>query len=150
VTDAARHGRGARSTLARVTRLAALLAALALALPATAFAQGAGDDQYQDPFGDETAQAEPGGSGSGGAGGLSEQPPVPPDSGDGGSQEPAPAPAPEPAPAPAPEEAAPAPAGTGDQLPDTGADPRGLVLVGIAFVLAGVGLRLRTVDPDAF
>jgi hypothetical protein len=35
-----------------------MAAALAL-LPATAFAQGAGDDQYSDPFGSEPEQATP-------------------------------------------------------------------------------------------
>ena len=38
--------------------LATAAAVVALA-PATAFAQGAGDDQYSDPFGDESEQATP-------------------------------------------------------------------------------------------
>ena len=37
--------------------IAALLCALAA--PAAALAQGAGDEQYQDPFGDEQSQEEP-------------------------------------------------------------------------------------------
>jgi LPXTG-motif cell wall-anchored protein len=38
-------------------RVLALVLAFAL-VPASAFAQGAGDDQYQDPFGDEQEQEE--------------------------------------------------------------------------------------------
>jgi LPXTG-motif cell wall-anchored protein len=134
-----------------------MLLALALALPSAAFAQGAGDDQYQDPFGDEpTAQAqnaqdddglsdEPpgggsdddagsgsggsgssgggsGGSGSGGSG----------SSGSGGTG------------------GATTPGTATNALPNTGTDPRPLVVIGVAFLLMGVGLRLRTIDPDAF
>jgi hypothetical protein len=41
-------------------RIACLVAALALAAPQAAFAQGAGDEQYQDPFaGDDQEQATP-------------------------------------------------------------------------------------------
>jgi LPXTG-motif cell wall-anchored protein len=128
----------------------ALLLALALALPSAAFAQGAGDDQYQDPFGDEptTAQAqdppdedglsdEPpgggsedsGGSGSSGGGGSSG------DSGSGSSGGATQTPS--------------ASAGTSG-LPNTGTDPRPLAIIGVAFLLMGVGLRLRTIDPDAY
>ena len=111
---------------------------LALVLPSAAFAQGAGDEQYQDPFGDEQTQND----GRGGDGraaqdgddGLSEDPPVDP-----GGEEPAPPPE-EPAPEP---EARPA-------LPNTGSDPRVLAYVGLLFVLVGVGLRLRTIDPDEY
>ena len=38
--------------------LAAIVAALCLAIPASAFAQSAGDDQYADPF-DETESSQP-------------------------------------------------------------------------------------------
>lgn len=125
----------------RLRPLACLLA-LALALPSAAFAQGAGDDQYQDPFGDErTAQQDE-------DGGLSDEPPTTggadgdpgPGGGTtgsggdrGGGQGDTPS-------ARAPRNA----------LPNTGADPRPLVLVGLALVLLGLGLRLRTIDPDAF
>jgi len=37
----------------------ATAAAVVALAPATAFAQGAGDDQYSDPFGDESEQATP-------------------------------------------------------------------------------------------
>jgi LPXTG-motif cell wall-anchored protein len=107
--------------------LAALL--LSLALPAAALAQGAGDEQYQDPFGDEQSQQEPA--------------PTP---------EPA-QPAPPAAAAPTPEPASPsqgqatpppaAPAQTGDQLPYTGADAGLLALAGAVLLSAGLALRRR-------
>lgn len=101
----------------RTHRLACLLA-LILALPSAAFAQGAGDDQYQDPFAEEpAAQQDPG---EGGGGETEEQP------------------------APA------TPREDPNALPRTGADPRPILLIGVAFVLAGLGLRLRTIDPDAY
>jgi hypothetical protein len=134
------------------------MAALVLALPGTALAQGAGDDQYQDPFGDEAAQQQ-GGSGSGGGGGeaqtaqdggLSDEPPVS-GAGDSGSDSAGQAGATT-TPA-APEQPAPA-TGAAEQatgqLPNTGSDPRALLLCGLAFVLIGVGLRLRTIDPHAY
>ena len=40
----------------RLMTLAALL--LALAFPAAVMAQGAGDEQYQDPFGDEQSEQQ--------------------------------------------------------------------------------------------
>jgi LPXTG-motif cell wall-anchored protein len=127
-------------------RALVVLLAVVLALPSSALAQGAGDEQYQDPFGEEQAQND-GGSGGGGGGanaaqddGLSDEPPV------GGDD---PAPAPEPAPEdPAPEEEA-APADE-PALPNTGSDPRVIAFLGLLFVLVGVGLRLRTLDPDAY
>ena len=121
------------------SRLTALLAALVLAAPASAFAQGAGDDQYQDPFPDAPAQTQP-------DDGLSDEPPVAGGSSAGGSgsagagsggEDTAPAPA------------SPAPAADA-QLPRTGAEPLWLALLGAAFLLIGAGLRLRTIDPDAF
>jgi hypothetical protein len=146
-----------------VPRLATLIAALVLAFPGAALAQDAGDDQYQDPFGDQAAQQ--GGSGSGGGGGgeaqtaqdggLTDEPPVGgggsdpgPSGGDAGSGQAgetgaATTPPPATPPAGAAEQA-------GGQLPNTGSDPRILLLCGLAFVLIGVGLRLRTIDPHAY
>jgi LPXTG-motif cell wall-anchored protein len=43
--------------------------------------------------------------------------------------------------------AAPAP---DDELPNTGSDPRLLFLAGLALVLVGSGLRLRTADADLY
>ncbi len=104
--------------------LAALL--LSLALPSGALAQGAGDEQYQDPFGDEQSQQEPA--------------PTP---------EPAPPPATEPPPAAAapsqatPQPAPAAPAQSGRQLPYTGVDAGLVALAGAVLLSAGLALRRR-------
>jgi LPXTG-motif cell wall-anchored protein len=157
------HTAAARTTVPDVPRLATLFCLLLLAFPGAALAQGAGDDQYQDPFGDTPVQDDSGTSGSDDDG-LSDTPPNTGggggsgDSGSGGSgggsgsgsgsgssgaagDDGAAAPA-----SPAPE-ADEQPAG---QLPNTGSDPRALLLLGLALVLTGVGLRLRTIDPDAY
>ena len=42
--------------------LAAIVAALCLVIPASAFAQSAGDDQYADPFEEPPAQSAPAGN----------------------------------------------------------------------------------------
>jgi hypothetical protein len=140
-----------------VPRLATLIAALVLVLPGTAFAQGAGDDQYQDPFAEETAQQQ-GGGGSGGEaqasqdqdGGLTDEPPVGgSDSGSSGSGSGSDGETGTTT-TPAPEQAAPEADQAAGQLPNTGSDPRALVLCGLAFVLIGVGLRLRTIDPHSY
>ena len=105
-----------------MTRSLVCIAALlcALAAPSAALAQGAGDEQYQDPFGDEQSQPEP-------------------------TATPAPAPA-QPAPAqPAPAQPAPAPApaqaSQTEQLPRTGADAGWLALAGAVLLAAGIALR---------
>jgi LPXTG-motif cell wall-anchored protein len=117
-------------------RLAALIAALALALPASAVAQSAGDDQYEDPFAGENGGSAP------------------------SQQEPAaaaPAPASEPAPqaaapaaqaapaAPQPAVSAAAPAGT--QLPYTGSDAAPALIAGTLLLSGGLALRLRLREP---
>ena len=99
--------------------------ALFLAAPAAALAQGAGDEQYSDPFGSgqnddsqEEAQPEP---------------------------EPAPSEPAQPAPAPDPEatasQQAPAPR---EQLPYTGADEGLVALAGGMLLASGLALRRRT------
>ena len=105
-------------------RILALTCTVALALPGTALAGGAGDDQYQDPFGDEPAQ--------------SEQP----------AQQDEPAPATEaPAPAAPAEGADPAaPAVAAPALPRTGPDAGLTALGGGALLLVGLALRRRTAD----
>jgi hypothetical protein len=114
-------------------RLATLALAASLALPAVAHAQGgAGDDQYQDPFGNSGSS----GSGSGSGGGGSNQSNPPPLSS-------APPAASAPAPAPAPAPAAAATTAQGAQLAATGADPLLVALLGSGLVMGGAGLRLR-------
>jgi hypothetical protein len=39
---------------------------------------------------------------------------------------------------------------TGNELPNTGSDPRVLFACGVALTLLGVGLRLRTADADLY
>jgi LPXTG-motif cell wall-anchored protein len=100
---------------------------LALALPTAALAQGAGDEQYTDPF----------------AGQQDEEQPAAPEA--------TPAPAPEEAAPAAPGPAAPAPApaapssqpSSAEQLPYTGADAGLVALGGALLVAAGVALRRR-------
>jgi LPXTG-motif cell wall-anchored protein len=122
-------------------RLASLLALAALALaPGTAFAQGAGDEQYNDPFGQEdpsqespSQEREPRSTpdqdqGSGGGS----------DEGSAGSGAPSSAP-----PTDSSDEAPPAPAAPSNELPRTGF-PLGLVaLAGAALLAAGLALRRR-------
>ena len=132
-------------------RLATLVSALVLTLPGTALAQGAGDDQYQDPFAEDTGQQQDAGTSQAVAqqqeedGGLSESPDVG-GSGESGSGSAGGSTATTPAPATTQPEAA----AQGEQLPNTGSDPRLLLLFGLAFLMIGVGLRLRTIDPDAY
>ena len=99
--------------------LAALV--LSLAAPAAALAQGAGDDQYTDPFG----------SGQNDDSGEEQQP----------GPEPEPA-APEPAPTPAATASQEEPAGQ-EQLPYTGADEGLVALAGVVMLAGGIALRLR-------
>ena len=125
-----------------MTRRRAIVALLALALllPSAAFGQGAGDEQYQDPFADEQAQTDQPDArqAQDDGGGLTDEPPV------GGDDEPE-------EPAPPPEEPTDEdPAEESQALPNTGSDPLVLAFVGVLFVLIGVGLRLRTIDPDAY
>ena len=108
--------------------LVALL--VAVALPATAMGQSAGEDQYTDPLAGE------GGSNSGGSGG----------GGGGGGNAPAqPAqqtPAADATPAATPEpEAEPAQAENADELPRTGLEVWPIVAAGGAMLLAGFAMR---------
>jgi LPXTG-motif cell wall-anchored protein len=97
----------------------------ALAAPSAALAQGAGDEQYQDPFGDEQSQPEP----------TATATPAPAQS--------APAPTATPSAAQAaPAQPAPAQTSAG-QLPRTGADAGWLALAGAVLLAAGIALRRR-------
>ncbi|MDX6670316.1 MAG: hypothetical protein QOI91_679 [Solirubrobacteraceae bacterium] len=112
-------------------RLAALTAAATLAFPAGALAQGAGETQYSDPFQGQGGSGSSGsgsgsssGSGSGsnasGTGSGSQLSTTPPGSAQTGATR----------------------TGTG-QLPNTGAEPGLLALLGAGFILTGAGLRVR-------
>jgi hypothetical protein len=115
-------------------RIAALAAALSLSLPAGALAQGAGDNQYQDPFAGEDSGSG-GGSGSGsGAGGGAEG-----NSGNGSLS----------ASPPAGEQLASQQSTSSGELPRTGADPGLVALLGAGFILTGAGLRVRVRRPIA-
>jgi pyruvate dehydrogenase E2 component (dihydrolipoamide acetyltransferase) len=112
-----------------MTRFMLCIVALlcALAAPSAALAQGAGDEQYEDPFGDEQSQQDPAPTAT----------PAP--------AQPAPAPA-QPAPAqPAPSAPAPAPAqaSASQQLPRTGVDAGWIALAGAASLASGLALRRR-------
>jgi len=117
-------------------RIAALAAALSLALPAGAFAQGAGENQYTDPFeGEESAPQGSGagssGSGSGtggGGGGGGELSTTPPGTSESEATE------------------TPTPAG---ELARTGAEPGLVALLGAGLILTGAGLRVRVRRPIA-
>lgn len=114
--------------------VALALTAAVLAAPAAAFAQGssgAGDDQYSDPLagGNDSGQAT-GGSQTGGND-LSQTPDL--GGSTSGSQ------------TTTPTTSTPT-SSSADQLPNTGSDPREVILAGLALLLAGLGLRLRMAD----
>jgi hypothetical protein len=122
--------------LAAPRRLAAVFA-LCLAFPAVAHAQGgAGDNQYQDPFGAS------GGSGSGSNSGSSQTktPPrlrsTPPAASPTSSTT-------QPSTTVPPATSQEAGGGGGLELAATGADPAILAALGAGLVLTGAGLRLR-------
>src|SRR5215218_9223267 len=117
----------AGDTLARsMTRFMLCIAALACALvaPSAALAQGAGDEQYEDPFGDEQSQAEP-------------TPTATPAPAQSAPSAPAPTAAPSAAQAPT------AQAAPSEQLPRTGAGAGRLALAGAVLLAAGLALRRR-------
>jgi LPXTG-motif cell wall-anchored protein len=112
--------------------LAAGAAVLALA-PATAFAQGAGDDQYSDPFGSDQEKATP----------------TPAPRAPAATATPAPAPA-QAAATPAPSQPGPSatPAPPGPRLPYTGLDDWLPAAGGALLLGAGFTLRRRLREPD--
>jgi LPXTG-motif cell wall-anchored protein len=137
-------------------RIVVLLVAALLGVggPVTAaYAQGAGDQQYEDPFGGSGSGSGgsvsgSGGSGSGSGGGSGTIEPITPapqtagagTGGAGGSAGTS---------SSGPATTSPSsPAATG-RLPNTGLDARVLIVAGVVLVLAGAGLRLRN-GPERF
>jgi len=109
--------------------VAVLTATLALGAPPLAAAQGAGDDQYSDPFAGEDQQQEESSSGSG----------------DTSAPTPAPAPAPAAQTGTTTDTTAVEPtATTAATLPRTGPAAIWVTVAGVLALLAGAGLR-RTV-----
>lgn len=141
-------------SMRRLPTATTLLTCAFLALgPAHALAQGgAGDDQYQDPFGSSGSPAQSGQSGSG-SGSPSQgsaarggsQPPLTqrprtdlgagPTSASGTKRADS-----------ASAQAAPA----NGRLPNTGLSVPGIAALGLGLLVAGIGLRLRTVDDQLF
>jgi hypothetical protein len=103
-------------------RIAALTAALLLSAPAGAWAQGAGDTQYQDPFAGENGGNGGGGSGSGSGKGDNPRLSSTMPGAQGGAE-------------------------GANRLPRTGADPGLVALLGAGFLLTGAGLRVRVRRP---
>ncbi len=144
------------------SRIVALITTCALMSPAAAFAQGAGDDQYQDPLpdGPTTEQpqdglddAPPGGGGSGGgSGGGGGSAGAASAGGSGGGSAGGSGSDGSAGQAGASGQAAGAQATSagGRTLPNTGSEPLLLAFAGLVSLLIGVGLRLRTIDPDAY
>lgn len=122
-------------------RLAAALLAGALTVPAPAFAQGAGDDQYRDPFPETTAQDSQAGSTptSTTGQGLSDTPPTSGTQGSGSSG----GESTEPDATSGAETSGTTTAGSSTELARTGDDPWLVALAGGALLLLGAGLRLR-------
>jgi LPXTG-motif cell wall-anchored protein len=136
-----------------------VVALLGVGAPVTAaYAQGAGDQQYEDPFGGDDGSSGSNGSGSSGSGGgggsnsdsngdIEPITPAPQTSGGGTSGSGAPSGTAGTAPSGTATSPT-APAATG-QLPNTGLDTRVLIIAGAVLVLAGLGLRLRNA-PERF
>jgi hypothetical protein len=122
----------------KVTRCAVLLVALALALPGVAHAQGAGDNQYQDPFAGKQGSSKKTGSSRGSSGSSSSGT----SSGSSGSSSGSSS-------GDFSNSPPPTQSGTSARIPRTGAEPFTVALLGVGLVLAGVGLRLRVRRPVA-
>jgi hypothetical protein len=117
----------------RLTVLAAVLALVAAPAPVPAFAQSAGDDQYEDPF----AGQDPGGSQQEE---QQEQTPAP--------EPAAPAEPAQSAPAPAAESSTPSTpaaesASQQPELPRTGLDAAPILAIGAVLLGSGIALRVR-------
>jgi hypothetical protein len=123
----------------KAPRFAMLLVALVLALSGVAHAQGAGDNQYQDPFAGKGGGGQTkggGGSGSSGSSSGSSSSSSGSSSSSSGSSS---------------QQFSGSPPGMSSsasgRIPRTGAEPITVALLGMGLVLAGVGLRLRVRRP---
>jgi hypothetical protein len=132
-------------------RLAALAIVALLAAPGTALAQSAGDNQYQDPFGNQGSGGGSG-SGSGGSGGGG-QSSGSQDSGSGSSGQSSGAQSndtgsPQTSSSTGTDAQASQTTG-GRQLPRTGGEPGLVALLGAGMTFGGVALRRRVRRPSA-
>lgn len=107
-------------------------AAIALA-PTSAFAQGAGDDQYNDPFGDEEAQ---------------EATPTPTAQAPAATATPAPAQPSQATATPSAPQATATPGPSGPTLPYTGVDGWPIAIGGAVLLGSGLALRARLRESD--
>ncbi len=127
-----RPGQSARNLRMRPrTQMLALLLSLALAVPGTAFAQSAGDDQYVDPFQDPQGQNQGGGGDSGSQGDAETVQPAEPQV------------APEATPVAPSETTAPSESTAAQTLPVTGLPALGVALAGAFLLASGMILRRR-------
>jgi LPXTG-motif cell wall-anchored protein len=123
--------------------------AVAGSVSSPAFAQGAGDQQYEDPLGNsDSGSGSDGSPDSGGSSGnLQPLSPSPQTSGSGsGSSSGSGAPS---AAAGTPATGTTTSSATAATLPNTGLDTRVLLLAGAVLLLVGVGLRMRNA-PERF
>lgn len=125
--------------------------AVAGSVSSPASAQGAGDQQYEDPLGNsDSGSGSDGSSGSGGSNGnLQPLSPSPQTSGSGsgsGASSGSGAPS---AAAGTPATGTTTSSATAATLPNTGLDTRVLLLAGAVLLLVGVGLRMRNA-PERF
>jgi LPXTG-motif cell wall-anchored protein len=133
-----------------------VVALLGVAGPVSAaHAQGAGDQQYEDPFGGSGSGSGSGGSdngsgggSNGGSGDIEPITPAPQTSGSGSTGASGSSGSAGTSASGAATTSPSSPAATG-QLPNTGLDTRVLVVAGVVLVLAGAGLRLRNA-PERF
>ncbi len=126
-------------------RLLAVVLTGALVAPSPAFAQGAGDDQYKDPFPETTAQdAQSGSSTSTSSQGLSQTPPSSTTEGSSSSGSTGSTSGASAGTTAAGDTSASTTTSQAASLARTGDDPWLIALAGASLLLLGAGLRLRS------